>query len=134
MQNSKLDFKYFHPEVFQAVAGKNFIVYAYMNDGSIRMLDMKPMIKNGGVFAILKDEKIFCEKLTVLNNSVAWDIGGNRDEYNCIDVDPFHIFNSPMALDIPEDEPLPDEIEAIEAANRDIAENGTVPHEAINRD
>lgn len=35
---------------------------------------------------------------------------------------------------IPEDEPLPDEIEAIEAANRDIAENGTVLHEAINWD
>lgn len=35
---------------------------------------------------------------------------------------------------VPEDDPLPDEIEAIEAANKDIAENGTIPHEAINWD
>lgn len=35
---------------------------------------------------------------------------------------------------VPEDEPLPDEIEAIEAANKDIGENGTIPHEAINWD
>ena len=35
---------------------------------------------------------------------------------------------------IPEDAPLPDEIEAIERANKSIAENGTVPHEAIKWD
>lgn len=35
---------------------------------------------------------------------------------------------------IPEDAPLPDEIEAIERANRSIAKNGTIPHEAINWD
>lgn len=35
---------------------------------------------------------------------------------------------------IPEDEPLPDEIEAIAAANKSIRENGTIPHEAINWD
>lgn len=35
---------------------------------------------------------------------------------------------------IPEDKPLPDEIEAIERANKSIAENGTIPHDAINWD
>ena len=35
---------------------------------------------------------------------------------------------------IPEDAPLPDEIEAIERADRSIAKNGTIPHEAINWD
>lgn len=35
---------------------------------------------------------------------------------------------------VPEDEPLPDEIEAIEAANKSIAEEGTIPHDAINWD
>jgi hypothetical protein len=132
MENSKLNFKYFYPEVFQAVAGKNFVVYAYMNDGNIRMLDMKPIIKNGGVFAALKDEKIFREKLTVLNNSVAWDMGGNRDKYNCIDIDPFDLFNCPVVLDIPEDEPLPDEIEAIMEARTDTSP--TVSRDAINWD
>ena len=35
---------------------------------------------------------------------------------------------------IPEDAPLPDEIEAIERANRSIAENGTISHDAIKWD
>lgn len=35
---------------------------------------------------------------------------------------------------IPEDVPLPDEIEAIARANKSIAENGTVSHDAINWD
>lgn len=35
---------------------------------------------------------------------------------------------------IPEDKPLPDEIEAIERANKSILENGTVSHDSINWD
>lgn len=134
MNNSKLDFTRFYPEVYQAVAGKNFIVYAYMNDGNIRMYDVKPMLKHGGVFEQLTDEEIFRNKLTVLNGSIAWDIGGNRDEYNCIDIDPCIIFDSPVISDIPEDKPLSDGVEAIARANKSIAENGTIPHDAINWD
>lgn len=102
MKNSKLDFQHFSPEVFQAVAGKNFVVYAYMNDGGVREFDVKPLIKCGGVFKVLEEEEIFRHKLTVLNGTVAWDIGGNRDEYRCIDIDPREIFDSPIVSDIPE--------------------------------
>ena len=35
---------------------------------------------------------------------------------------------------VPEDKPLPDEVEAIARANRSIAENGTVAYETINWD
>ena len=35
---------------------------------------------------------------------------------------------------IPEDQPLPEEIEAIERANKSIAENGTVSHDEIRWD
>lgn len=35
---------------------------------------------------------------------------------------------------VPEDEPLPDEVEAIKRANESIAENGTVSHDTINWD
>lgn len=48
--------------------------------GSIRLYDMKPVIKQGGVFKALEDENTFREKLTVLNDSIAWDISGDRDE------------------------------------------------------
>lgn len=50
----------------------------------------------------IADENIFKEKLTVLNNTIAWDIAGNRDEYKCIDIDPFEVFESPIVDDMPE--------------------------------
>ena len=35
---------------------------------------------------------------------------------------------------IPENVPLPDEIEAIERADKSIVKNGTVPHDAVDWD
>ncbi len=102
MRNSKLDFTRFFPEVYQAVAGENYIVYAYMNDGGVRAYDMKPALEKGGVFEPLRDETIFKTKLTVLNNTVAWDLSGKRDKSDCVDIDPFEVFDSPMVDDFPE--------------------------------
>ena len=102
MKNQNLDYTHFYPEVLQAVAGENFTVYAYMSDGSMRLYDVKPLIKGGGVFEKITDENTFREKLTVLNGTIAWDIGGERNEYKCIDVDPFDVFESPMVDDVPE--------------------------------
>ena len=76
----------FYPEVYQAVAGKDYTVYAYMNDGSVRKFDVKPLIKKGGVFRKIEDKEIFKNTLTVLNGTVAWDIAGNRNIYKCIDI------------------------------------------------
>ena len=101
MVNNKLDQR-FYPEVYQAVAGNNYTVYAYLNDGSVRELDVKPLIKKGGIFKKIEDEKVFKNTLTVLNGTVAWDIAGNRNEYECIDIDPMTVFECPIVLDIPE--------------------------------
>ena len=38
------------PKVLQAVAGENFTVYLYFNDGSVRLYDAKPLLELGGVF------------------------------------------------------------------------------------
>ena len=37
MENN-LDTRFFYPEVFQVVVGKNFTVYAYMNDGYSKII------------------------------------------------------------------------------------------------
>lgn len=100
--NRNLDFKYFFPEIFQAVAGEDYTVYAYVNDGSVRKVDIKPFLDNGGVFEPLKDKEIFKKTLTVIGNTVAWDLDGSRDEYQCVDIDPFFVFESPIVSDIPE--------------------------------
>ena len=61
------------PKVLQAVAGEDFTVYLYFNDGSVRLYDAKPLLKLGGVFAPLQDEAFFKSRLTVLNDTAAWD-------------------------------------------------------------
>lgn len=87
------------PKVLQAVAGDNYTVYAYMNDGTVRRVDMNPMIVQGGVFEQLREEEFFVSRLTVLNDTVAWDLTGQRDPAQCIDIDPFTVADMPVAAD-----------------------------------
>lgn len=88
------------PEVVQAVAGEDYTVYAYMKDGSVRLFDAKPLIEKGGVFEQLRDKAVFAEALTVLNETVAWDISGKHDPADCIDIDPFGVAECPEVEDI----------------------------------
>lgn len=89
-----------YPIVLQAVPGPDFTVYAYFNDGTVRLADIKPCIREGGVFSVLADEKFFRERLTVMNQAVAWDVAGNWDNTKCIDLDPLEMYRtSPVVPD-----------------------------------
>lgn len=98
MKNNNMNENELFPEVLQAVAGNDFTLYAYMNDGTVRLLDMKPLIERGNLFEKLCDKKFF-EGVTVMNNTVAWDLSGNRDPYNCIDIDPLTVGECPEITD-----------------------------------
>lgn len=87
------------PAVIQALAGDDYTVYAYMRDGSVRKFNAKPLIEQGGVFSPLSDTAFFRERLTVLNDTVAWDITGDMNPANCIDIDPFTIAECPAVSD-----------------------------------
>ena len=99
MNLGKLDKKHFWPQVLQVLPTDNFEVYAYMNDGSVRLYDVKPLLKKNTVFESLMDIQTFKSKLKIINNTIAWDMGGNRDPYKCIDIDPFTIFEKPPVAD-----------------------------------
>lgn len=90
---------YFWPKVIQVIPTNNYEVYTYFNDGSIRLFDVKPLIKPNTVFEPLQDINFFKEKLAIINDTVAWDIGGNRNPRKCVDVDPFTIFEQPIIPD-----------------------------------
>ena len=79
------------PVVVQAVAGDDYTVFAYLNDGTIRKVSVKNLIEQGGVFEKLKNPEFFRNALTVMNDTVAWDLSGHFDPTNCIDLDPFMI-------------------------------------------
>ena len=96
---TKLDTRHFWPKVVQVLPTDNFEVYAYLNDGSVRLYDVKPLLKKNSVFESLMDIQIFKKTLTVMNDTIAWDISGNRDTYKCIDIDPFTIFEQTPVTD-----------------------------------
>ena len=79
------------PAVVQAVAGEDYTVFAYMANGTIKQYDAKPLIEKGGIFEKLRDKDFFAKRLTVLNDTVAWDISGDHNPEECIDIDPFTI-------------------------------------------
>ena len=82
----------YFPVVVQALPGPDFTVFAYFSDGYITQYDMKPLIVRGGVFSPLAEEDFFQKRLTVLNDTIAWDISGHYDPSTCIDIDPFEVY------------------------------------------
>lgn len=88
------------PKVVQAVAGDGFTVYAYFSDGTVRLLDAVPLLEKGGVFEPLRDPDFFRDRLTVLNDAVAWDVDGTRDPCTCVDLDPCELYDTcPIVAD-----------------------------------
>ena len=80
----ELDKNMFWPKVVQVVPTDNFEVYAYFNDGSVRLFDVKPLIKLDTVFEPLDNIEFFKSKLAIINDTIAWDIGGNRNQKNAL--------------------------------------------------
>ncbi len=89
----------FMPEVLQVVPGADYSLYAYFNDGSVRLYDAAPLVARGGVFAPLADKTVFDAALTVMNGTAAWDLEGRRDPRKCIDIDPFDVYDAPVVRD-----------------------------------
>lgn len=77
--------------VVQVYPLDNYTVYVYFDDGKIKLYDMTPLIGKG-VFSKISNIDTFIGKCTVLNNTLAWDIGGNYNPYKCLDVDPIQIY------------------------------------------
>ena len=48
---------------------------------------------------IKKDINIFMESCTILNDTLAWDIVGDRNESKCIDIDPDTLYNLPESVE-----------------------------------
>lgn len=83
--------------VVQVKPRTDFKVYVYFSDGKIKLYDVSPML-GSGIFKQIADVHIFVEKCTVINQTLAWDLGGNFDEYNCLDIDPETIYT--VGLDV----------------------------------
>lgn len=79
------------PEIVQVVPMDDYKVNVYFDDGKIVCYDASGLIEKGA-FTVLKDIQIFKETCTILNDTLAWDIGGNRDVTACLDIDPYMLY------------------------------------------
>ena len=86
--------------IVQVIPQEDFKVICYFDDGIIKMFDVKPFL-NKGIFKKLSDIEVFKETCTVLNNTLAWDLEGNFDPYNCIDLDPESIYSEGKSIKDP---------------------------------
>lgn len=75
------------PEVVKVKPNDDYTVYVYFSDGKIVCYDVKPLLEKN-VFRKLKEKDIFMDTCIILNDTLAWDISGNRDENSCIDINP----------------------------------------------
>ena len=75
----------FH-KVLQVFPTESYKVYVYFSDGKIKLYDASNLVEKG-VFKKIKDKEIFMNACTVLNDTLAWDIRGNHDPEDCLDLD-----------------------------------------------
>lgn len=81
----------FH-NVVQVIPYEDYNVYVYFDDGKIVCYNAKPLLEKKG-FAPLKDKQFFMNSCTILNDTLAWDISGNRDAGTCLDIDPDMLYS-----------------------------------------
>ena len=93
----------YYPTVIQVIPTKNRCIAVYFSDGHIKEFDMNPLIEKGGVFEKLKDDEFFSKRLTVMNGTAAWDLSGEHDPTNCIEIDPYTLYKARDIADPLED-------------------------------
>ena len=61
--------------------------------------DVKPQLEKE-VFEPLKNKEVFINSCTILNDTLAWDIAGNRDTTKCIDIAPDMLYERERVTEI----------------------------------
>ena len=91
--------------ILQVYPTKNYTIYLYFNDGKVKLCNIKPFLEKG-VFKKLQDFDFYLNRCTVINHTLAWDVIGNYDPYNCIDLDPEVLYQESIEVNDPlEDKP-----------------------------
>jgi hypothetical protein len=90
----------YYPEVLQAVPTKDYKVYIYFDDGTIRLFDASELVTKG-IFRQLTGNNLFIEACTVLNGTVAWTPDFSYDNRTCLDLDPYVLFKECAIVDEP---------------------------------
>lgn len=81
----------YFPTVVQVIPSDDFHVQVFFDDGKIVDYDATLDIESD-IFKPLREIEKFKDACTVMNGTLAWDISGKWDETECIDIDPFTLY------------------------------------------
>lgn len=84
----------YFPIVIQVIPLSNYHVQVFFDDGKVIEYDATKDLQ-GEIFKPLQDINVFMNTCTVLNDTLAWDISGDRDTSKCIDIDPSVLYELP---------------------------------------
>jgi len=88
----------YFPEIVQVIPHEYFTVSVYFSDGKIVLYNIKPLLHTE-VFSKISNVNVFMESCTILNDTLAWDITGDRNESEYIDIDPDTLYNLPESAE-----------------------------------
>ena len=80
------------PQIVQVIPHEDYTVSVYFSDRKIVRYDVAPKLGKG-VFQRLKDISFFVQNCKIMNDTLAWDLSGNNDVTNCIDIDPDYLYS-----------------------------------------
>lgn len=83
------------PVVVQVVPFKDYTVYVYFEDGKVICYDAKGLLEKKA-FASLNNLEFFMGRCTILNDTLAWDLNGDRNPSECVDIDPDTLYQLPQ--------------------------------------
>ncbi|MCW6078082.1 DUF2442 domain-containing protein [Clostridium sporogenes] len=64
----------------------NYKVMLYFSDGKVKVCDASEFINRNPMLENFKNEQLFKERCCIINNTMAFDIEGNKNEYKCYDI------------------------------------------------
>ena len=94
----------YQTELVQVIPTEEYTVYLYYDDGNVRLYDVKPLINTGGIFDELNDFNVFINTCTIMNDTLAWNVAGNYNEWECIDICPDTLLETPIVENVQTEE------------------------------
>lgn len=86
--------------ILQVYPQPDYKVYLYFATGEVRLFDVRPLVGHG-IFAPLSDPEFFLSRATVLNHTLAWDLSGEYDPRQCLDLDPSVLYEKSVPVEDP---------------------------------
>ncbi|MCI8608484.1 MAG: DUF2442 domain-containing protein [Firmicutes bacterium] len=85
---------YYVPSVIRVIPKENFHVEVLFDNGRLVDYDVTPLLDEEE-YRPLQEPAVFMNTCKVLGGTLAWDLTGKNDPDDCLDIDPFMLYECP---------------------------------------